>query len=634
MIHLCFAAILTLASVDVDRQRLTVKIDPTTNLVEGVSTMTVAGDGDLAFRIHPSSDIHRILVDGVEIDPGPGPSLPDLRSGAEIVMHWRGVHREDVAAGERPGRIHNQSVRAHAAEDGIFLSDGSDWHPQPLDERGRPQLRPMSVRFEELAGWSLVASGDPADGDRPEAPSWTWVTPRPVAGVAVAGNRHGHFHRAVATDHGPVDVVAQLSEANADKAGFYLDAAQDYLVRYTRLLGAYPFERFTVVENFFSSGFAFPGFTLLGPRVVGMAPRSLKPGYLDHELLHAWWGNGVYVDEDDGNWCEGLTNFCTNYGRRVLEDGPEAGRRYRRGIINQVSLDPTLDDGPLGDFGRPGRGVDRFVGYEKGSFVFMMLQDVLEDGLPERPFEASPIWEMLREIASRHLGERIGWAEIQVAAEAVRPDRPAGWLDPFFQRWVRAHAVPATTASLAASPPQSIERLERNDGAEVLVDPDSRHYRTVPTRLTSPTIAGTLGGGADLVVSEAPLIAPSDLAWTQETARGENPLLIGAAAIDANASLIARTSDPITIDASGFTIDGVRWSGPGHSVLHTMHHPDVPGRYITVFHSNGDAGWKRLRLIWYYRKDTTVVWDGGQTLLRRVHEPEAWMDAAPARIAP
>ena len=68
MIHLCLAAMLTLASVDVDHQRLTVKIDPTTNLVEGVSTMTVAGDGDLAFRIHPSSEIHRILVDGVEID--------------------------------------------------------------------------------------------------------------------------------------------------------------------------------------------------------------------------------------------------------------------------------------------------------------------------------------------------------------------------------------------------------------------------------------------------------------------------------------------------------------------------------------------------------------------------------------
>ena len=43
--------------------------------------------------------------------------------------------------------------------------------------------------------------------------------------------------------------------------------------------------------------------------------------------------------------------------------------------------------------------------------------------------------------------------------------------------------------------------------------------------------------------------------------------------------------------------------------------------YITVFHSNGDIGLNRLALIWYYRKDTTVVWDGNQTVLRRVFEP-------------
>ena len=152
--------------------------------------------------------------------------------------------------------------------------------------------------------------------------------------------------------------------------------------------------------------------------------------------------------------------------------------------------------------------------------------------------------------------------------------------------------------------------------------------------MTSPTIAGTLGSGVSLEVSDAAPIAPSDLAWTRDVPRGQNPMLIGADAIAANAALIARTSDPIEIDESGFTIDGVRWSEPGHSVLHTMHHPDVPGRYITVFHSNGDAGWPRLRLIWYYRKDTTVVWDGGETLLRRVHEPEAWMKDPRSGAAP
>ena len=625
MIHLCLAAALMFESntAEVGHQELSVRIDPTTNRLQGVSTMMITEDGDLPYRIHRSSRIHRVTVDGEDVDPGAEPVLRDLRSGSRVVMHWNGVHKEDVQAGERAGRIHNQSVRAHAAGDGVFLSGGSDWHPQPLGPRNRPALRTVSLRVEPMEDWRLVASGDPR-GDEAEEPCWSWTTPLPVAGVSLAGNRHLAFHRAIETVHGPVDVVVQVSPSNREKAGHYLDAAEDYLLRYTGLLGPYPFERFTVVENFFSSGFAFPGFTLLGPRVVGMAPRSLKPGYLDHELVHAWWGNGVYVDPDDGNWCEGLTNFCTNYGRRIMEEGPEAGRRYRRAIINQLSVDPSLDNGPLGDFGR--RDVDRFVGYDKGSFVFMMLQELLEEGLPDGAFEESPIWDMMRSLVANHLGERIGWEEIRVAAEAVRPDRPAGWLIPFFEYWVREHRIPMTHPRLVGVPPQSIDRIERNDGTEVLVDPEARHYRMVPIALTSPTISGTLGGGVELRVSDDSGVAPPDLAWTREVPAGGNLFLVGASAVAEQASLIARTSDPIVIDGDGFSVGDERWAGPGHSVLHTMHHPDLPGRYITVFHSNGRTGGQRFRLVWYYRKDTTVVWDGDQSILRRVHEPEAWME--------
>ena len=75
--------------------------------------------------------------------------------------------------------------------------------------------------------------------------------------------------------------------------------------------------------------------------------------------------------------------------------------------------------------------------------------------------------------------------------------------------------------------------------------------------------------------------------------------------------------------SSDLTVASTRWDGIRQSVLHTMHDPDTPGRYITVFHSNGDAGWDRLRFIWYYGKDTTVVWDGDETVLRRAHEPDA-----------
>jgi hypothetical protein len=236
-----------------------------------------------------------------------------------------------------------------------------------------------SVTIEEIDGWAFVASGNPS-GNPGEIdlsdPVWTWKTPRPVEGVAIAGNRHELRGRVHETPHGPVQVVMHVPPEHGELAPMFIDAACGYLDLYVPLLGAFPYERFSIVENFFSSGFAFPGFTLLGPKVVAMAPRSLAPGYLDHELVHNWWGNGVYTDPRDGDWCEALATYSANYYRRIADGGEEAGRAYRRGILMALSSDPqTLDNGALGRWGTAGaEGINRFVGYEKGAFLFMMLE--------------------------------------------------------------------------------------------------------------------------------------------------------------------------------------------------------------------------------------------------------------------
>ena len=614
------------AALNVEHQRLDVSIDPASGIVEGATAITVRDGGELRYELNPAARVHRVHVNGAERKPSSSGVVKDVPDDATVEMFWSGTFREDVEAGEKVGQIHNFSVNAHAGEDGIFLSDGSNWYPQPVDEKGISQLREMEIAIKPIEGWTLVASGDPmCEGDI-TSPCWSYRSPRPLDGMAVVGNRHLVSGRVVDTDHGPVEVTVHLPEEHADKAEYYLDAAGDYLELYIPLVGAYPYQRFAIIENFFSSGFAFPGFTVLGPRVVGMAPRSLKPGYLDHEMLHSWWGNGVYVDPADGNWCEALTSYCTNYGRRALEDGPDDARTYRRGLLNKVSLDPALDNGPLGDFGSAnpdGGGPDRFVGYDKGAFVFMMLEDVLDDGPGPQSHASSAIWPVLERLAREHAGERIGWAEIQAAAEASKPDRPSGWLDPFFDTWVREHTVPMTTATLTAAPPQRIERVVSADGDSVVIDPGCRHYRLLPHEQTSPTIAGTLGTGARVHVDDAMPAAEDVTAWMADVESGESVLLVGPESIAAHAERIARADDTVVIEDGAFTVAGKRWDQPGQSFLHTMHDPDHEGRYITVFCSNGDAGWDRLRYIWYYGKDTTVVWDGDETVLRRAHEPDA-----------
>ena len=44
-----------------------------------------------------------------------------------------------------------------------------------------------------------------------------------------------------------------------------------------------------------------------------------------HEILHNWWGNGVYVDWEEGNWCEGLTSYGADHAAKE-EQGFTEGR--------------------------------------------------------------------------------------------------------------------------------------------------------------------------------------------------------------------------------------------------------------------------------------------------------------------
>ena len=290
---------------------------------------------------------------------------------------------------------------------------------------------------------------------------------------------------------------------HGELASMFVDAASGYLDLYVPLLGAFPYDRFSIVENFFSSGFAFPGFTLLGPKVVAMAPRSLAPGYLDHELVHNWWGNGVYTDPGDGDWCEALATYSANYYRRIADGGEEAGREYRRGILMKLSSDPqALDDGALGRWGSAGSGgINRFVGYEKGAFLFMML----ERG-PSVPGDASDragLWLALRRFAAEFMGRRANWDDLRKAIEG----ESGRSREAFFQKWVREHTLPVTPDDLGRSAARDFYRKHRvedlfevaigedQEGPWREIDPNFLVYRVLPPDRIIPTIAGTFGRG-------------------------------------------------------------------------------------------------------------------------------------------
>jgi hypothetical protein len=629
-------ALLTLSGPSVQSQSFDVRLAPAARHVSVTALYEVDGKGTLRFRLNANATVGAVFADGEEKPfRREGDKLTVDLTGHEdrLLVRFEAVYEEDVEKGEKSGQIHNFSVNAHIGEKGVFLAEGSAWHPQWIEENGTPHLVKSSVTIEEIDGWAFVASGNP--GLNPEKidlerPVWTWETPRPVEGVAIAGNKHEIRGRVHETRHGPVQVVMHVPPEHGELASMFIDAACDYLDLYVPLLGAFPYDRFSIVENFFSSGFAFPGFTLLGPKVVAMAPRSLAPGYLDHELVHNWWGNGVYVDPEDGDWCEALTTYSANYYRRIADRGEEAGRAYRRGILMTLSSDPqTLDDGALDRWrSADAPGINRFVGYEKGSFIFMMLER--GSGTSGEASDRAELWLALRRFAAEFMGKRANWDDLRRTIERqFGKSREA-----FFQTWVREHAVPATPDDLGRVSVRDfyrkyqVENLfdvaigEDYEGPWEEIDPNFLVYRVLPPDQIIPTIAGTFGRGGLTVdtVSDREEVRRF-LANLPEKRDGENLLIIGHAAIQKKASLIAQCANPIVVDEHSFEIEGTVFDEPGQAVLHSMPHPNRPGRFITIFHSNGDRGWSRLRLIGFYTRDSTVAWKDDEAVARGTFEP-------------
>lgn len=195
-----------------------------------------------------------------------------------------------------------------------------------------------------------------------------WRSPFPLDGLVLLGGPLQHSKR----EHGGIQLNALLAPGKAAVGDDLLTASAEVLDRYQPLIGPYPYRDFTVLEAFFSSGFAFPTCTQIAGNQLSEHKQYRRHGYLDHELLHNWWGNGVFVDPGDGNWCEALTTYLANYAGHVLDGDAEGARKQRRNYSSFLSALPAEDDKPLGTFGHAG-GAGRGIGYEKGAAVFHML---------------------------------------------------------------------------------------------------------------------------------------------------------------------------------------------------------------------------------------------------------------------
>jgi hypothetical protein len=279
----------------------------------------------------------------------------------------------------------------------------------------------MSV--EAPAGWSSVTQGNRQQ--RQNTNQQHWHIDKPQDEIYLIAAEFTEYQQTAKLQQNEVEAQVFLRKPDQKLADRYLQATVKYLKMYEQLIGAYPYSKFALVENFWETGFGMPSFTLLGSRVIRL-PFILNTSY-PHEILHNWWGNGVYVDFNTGNWSEGLTAYLADH---LIKEQQGKGADYR-----QQSLQKYRDyaakqrDFPLTAFKSRHSSATEAVGYGKTLMLFHMLRKQLGD---------KHFIQALQKFYQQHKYKTASFTDLRRTFETISGNS----LKKFFKQWTEYTGAP------------------------------------------------------------------------------------------------------------------------------------------------------------------------------------------------
>ena len=369
---------------------LQVTVNPDQHTIEVTDTITAPATGRLEFALHPglkpeilTTGVRLIALGGGPFDHSPPEDDPEARDDvapeyfrvqlppeqANFTLRYAGrIEHVLRQRGAEYARSFSETPGTISAE-GVFLSGQSYWYPHIADE-----LVTFDLELRLPDPWFGMSQGDRLardSGSGSVRERWRCDSPQDeiylIAGI---------YKQYTGTSEGAKTMVL-LREPDPALARTYLDTSADYIKLYSSLIGPYPYTKFAVVENFWETGYGMPSFTLLGPKVIRF-PFILHSSF-PHEILHNWWGNGVYVDYEKGNWAEGLTSYLADH---MIAEQRGQGVEYRRTVLQKyTNYVRRQQDFPLTEFRGRHSAVTEAVGYGKTQILFHMLRRQLGDAL-------------------------------------------------------------------------------------------------------------------------------------------------------------------------------------------------------------------------------------------------------------
>lgn len=512
---------------------LDVSLDPASRAFKASARLNPA-ERDFRFLLHESLQVTGASAGGRAL-------TADAQTGPAGLRQWRirgataGVPLQIDYAGQLPpldtGRDHRgvlQRMPPMSSPEGSFLPAGSGWYPQAHRMFGyRVQLSLPGEQRGLVAG-RLAAETLPARAGEPYRARFEML--QPTDGIDLMAGPWRVREKRVARKGAPPLVLRTYFSAALDAtpglAEGWLEDTETYIRRYGGEIGDYPYDSFSIVAGPLPTGFGMPTLTYLGEAVVRLP--FIRKTSLGHEVLHNWWGNGVYVDYASGNWSEGLTTFMADYAYK-LGESPAAAAEMRLGWLRDALALPADAQPALRDFRSRSHGAEAAVGYGKAAMLFVMLQD----RLGEAAFRQG-----LQRFWTRWRFRTAGWGELQAAFEEASGQR----LGPFFEAWLKQRGLPAVridaaqasgrqlTLDLAQDGPPHPLRLPMEISApgrretrwvsldgprarvslaldftpdSVRLDPDTRVWRRLPPGSLPPILRQWIGAGAPRLVNTA-----------------------------------------------------------------------------------------------------------------------------------
>jgi len=347
---------------------LNITLQPAKGLIEVEDTISLQ---------HEASEIIFSLHQNLKLEPSPGITITPIAAydntaavpvqhylarltqpGKQLNLHYSGTIKhaiqqisEDYAGdlAQTPGLI---------SSEGVYLSAASYWFPQMETE-----YLTFSIHAQLPEGWQLISQGEQLKNG--------WRENSPQNDIYIIAAPYQVYQRKTPD----AEAMVYLRNSDPATANRYLDATEYYLSLYSKLLGPYPYFKFALVENFWETGYGMPSFTLLGPAVIRL-PFIIYTSY-PHEILHNWWGNGVYPDYASGNWSEGLTSYLADH---LLQEQRGMAADYRRTTLQRYADSVKLQkDFPLTAFRSRHGQASQAIGYGKTMMFFHMLRRQLGD---------------------------------------------------------------------------------------------------------------------------------------------------------------------------------------------------------------------------------------------------------------